>query len=125
MEGKKYFIKEKILPVVKTVVAAAIVTVLLLMILALLLLKAGFLDKTVLIGIGIIYFIANVAGGFILGRVKEKKRYIWGIAEGFTYFLVLSLVSFLVTGQVYQGEMPVLAGLLCCIGGGFVGGIIS
>ncbi len=125
MEGKKDSIKEKIIPVLKTIVAAAIVTVLLLMILALLLLKVGFSDKTVLIGIGIIYFIANMAGGFILGRVKEKKRFIWGMAEGFTYFLVLSVVSFLVTGHVYQGEMPVLAGLLCCVGGGFLGGIIS
>lgn len=118
-------IKQNLIPIAKTIVVTAIVTIGLLMILALLLLKAGFNDKMVLIGIGVIYFAANMAGGFIIGKVKEKRRFIWGIAVGATYFLVLSLVSFLVTGQVYQGEMPVVVGLLCCVGGGFVGGIIS
>ena len=125
MEKKGNAIKENLIPVAKTIVVTAIVTIALLMVLALLLLKAGFEDKTVLIGIGVIYFAANMAGGFIIGKVKEKKRFIWGISVGITYFLVLSLVSFLVTGQVYQGDMPVIAGLLCCVGGGFLGGIIS
>lgn len=125
MEKKGNAIKENIIPVAKTIVVTAIVTIAMLMILALLLLKVGFEDKTVLIGIGIIYFAANMAGGFIIGKVKGKRRFIWGLAVGITYFLVLSLVSFLVTGQVYQGDMPVIAGLLCCVGGGFIGGIIS
>ena len=125
MEKKGNVVKENLIPVAKTIVVTAIVTIVLLMVLALLLLKAGLEDKTVLIGIGVIYFAANMAGGFIIGKVKEKRRFIWGIAVGVTYFLILSLVSFLVTGQVYQGDMPVIAGLLCCVGGGFVGGIIS
>lgn len=125
MEKKGNAIKENIIPVAKTIVVTAIVTIAMLMILSLLLLKVGFEDKTVLIGIGVIYFAANMAGGFIIGKVKEKRRFIWGLAVGITYFLVLSLVSFLVTGQVYQGDMPVIAGLLCCVGGGFIGGIIS
>lgn len=125
MDRKGNAVKENLIPIAKTIVVTAIVTIILLMILALILLKAGLEDKTVLIGIGIIYSAANMAGGFIIGRVKEKRRFVWGMAVGITYFLVLSLVSFLVTGQVYQGDMPVFAGLLCCVGGGFIGGIIS
>ena len=47
-------IKQNLIPIAKTIVVTAIVTIGLLMILALLLLKAGFNDKMVLIGIGVI-----------------------------------------------------------------------
>lgn len=66
-------IKQNLIPIAKTILVTAIVTIALLMILALLLLKIGFNDKTVLIGIGVIYFAANMAGGFIIGKVKEKR----------------------------------------------------
>ncbi len=69
-------IKQNLIPIAKTIVVTAIVTIGLLMILALLLLKAGFNDKMVLIGLGVIYFAANMAGGFIVG--KGKKTFYMG-----------------------------------------------
>lgn len=125
MEKREKLIRDLAMPIVKTVTVTVIVTILLLLILTLLLYKLKFSDNIVLIGIGIIYFVSNLAGGFIIGKVKEQKRFIWGMAVGITYFVVLCIVSFLVTQNFFQNGMSPAVAFLCCLLGGAVGGMIS
>ena len=125
MEKGKNVIREKVLPVAKTVAAAAVVTAVLLLILAFLLYKLKFSDNILMIGIGVIYFLANFAAGFIIGKVKEQKRFIWGMAVGASYFVILALVSFLVTQNLFQNGVPAPVGLICCVLGAALGGMVS
>lgn len=125
MNKQENTIKSMVVPIVKTVIAVAAVTVIMLLILSLLLYKLKFGDKILLVGIGVIYFVSNLVGGFIIGKVKEQRRFLWGLAVGVTYFLVLTLVSFFVTGEIYQGSMMPVAGFLCCATGGMAGGMLS
>lgn len=125
MERRENVVKDMVLPVIKTVAAVMIVTAVLLLILSFLLYKLRFSDNILLIGIGIIYFLANMAGGFIIGKVKEQKRFIWGMSVGFTYFVILAFVSFLVTQSLFGNGVPALIGFICCIMGGTFGGMIS
>lgn len=125
MEKNHPGVAKAALSVLKTVIAVVIVTIVLLLILAFLLYKLKFSDKIVLIGIGIIYFVANFVGGFIIGKVKEQRRFIWGIAVGVTYFFILGIVSFLITQTFFNNGVPGIIALGCCVGGGALGGMIS
>ena len=125
METREKILRNMAIPIIKTVIAMVIVTIILLLVLTLMLYKFKFSDNIVLIGIGIIYFISNFTGGFIIGKVKEQKRFVWGMAVGITYFAMLCIVSFLVTQSFFQNGMSPVLGLLCCVLGGAIGGMIS
>ncbi len=125
MERRENIIRDTVLPVIKTVVAVVVVTIVLLFILTFLLYKLQFQDQTLLIGIGIIYFMANFVGGYIIGKVKQQKRFIWGIAVGFTYFIILAIVSILMTSGIFQNGVPAVIACICCVFGGALGGMIS
>ncbi len=122
---KKVNIKDIVLPVLKTVLAVSIVTGVLLVIFAFLLYKFRFGDKVVDGGIITIYFLANLVGGLIIGKAKEQRKFIWGLVVGLTYFFILSVISFMVTGVFFANGVPAIVALLACSIGGTLGGMLS
>ncbi len=122
---KKVDIKGIVLPVLKTVLAVSIVTGVLLVVFAFLLYKLRFGDKVVDGGIIAIYFLANLVGGLIIGKAKEEKKFIWGLVVGLTYFFILAVISFMVTGAFFANGVPVLIALIACSVGGMLGGMLS
>lgn len=71
------------------------------------------------------YILSNFAGGWMIGKKAEKRKFMWGLLLGCGYFLIVFLVSFL--GNAYMlGDiwdlLPV--GILCTVSGMF-GGMIS
>lgn len=125
MENKDNIVMKMVMPIIKTVVAVVIVTIVLLLILALMLYKLKFQDNVILICIGVIYFVANLIGGLIIGKVKMERKFIWGMVVGLTYFFVLGIVSFIVTQSFFSNGVPGIIALLSCAAGGTIGGMIS
>ena len=99
------------------------VTAILLLLLSLIFYKMNISEKGIAIGIVLIYIIANFVGGFIMGKIKEEKKYKWGILVGIMFFTMLTVVSLLMTGQLYGSGLKALWALLSCIGGGMIGGM--
>lgn len=116
--------KQIILTLLKTTVATIFTTLICLLILTFALYKLNLQEKFMDAGIVITYFLSNFVGGFLIGKVQEKRRFAWGALLGFLYFIILLILS-LVIGR--NGIDPAAAAIafVACVFGGTIGGIVS
>ena len=123
--GKKEKKEAKGIWLLKALLAGYVVTGILLMILALLLYKIDLDEQKVTVGIVATYVISTFVGGFIMGKLVEEQKFIWGLVLGVIYFLLLFAVSFAVNHQLQSNGTNLVTTLLLCAGGGMLGGMVS
>ena len=123
--GKKEKKESKGIWLLKALLAVYVVTGVLLMILALLLYKIDLDEQKVTMGIIATYVISTFTGGFIMGKLVEEQRFVWGLILGVMYFLLLFAVSFAVNHQLQSNGTNLITTLLLCAGGGMLGGMVS
>lgn len=111
--------------IVVAVFAMFIVSGLLLLLLALLLYKMEPGESVIKIGIIVIYVIAGLSGGLLMGKIMREQKFLWGLAAGVVYFALLFLVSVLVKGGFDVEPARVLTALVLCGASGMAGGMIS
>ena len=87
--GGKKALERRAVWLLKSLLCAYIVTGILLVILALLLYKAGLSEEMVNAGILLIYVISTFSGGFIMGKLTGNRKFLWGLAAGTLYFVLL------------------------------------
>lgn len=102
-----------------------IISGLLLLLLALLLYKMELSESVVKIGIIIIYVLSGVAGGFLMGKIMREQKFLWGLAAGAIYFILLFLISALVKGGFDMELTKVITTMILCGASGMAGGMIS
>lgn len=114
--------KKTVTDIGKALLLSVLVTVLFLVVFALLMLRAG-------VGSGLVsrlmiagYILAPAAGGFMLGKKKKEKRYLWGILIGAVYFAVYFLISVTTQNTV---PMDLLWTAVPMLLGGMAGGMLS
>lgn len=115
---------KKVISIMKVILLEYAVSVIMLMITALIMYKAGIGQKTTGYIIILIYFISNLCGGFVMGRIQKSKRLLWGGMMGILYFVILFLVSLILNGAIASGGVLLFA-LISSVSGGCIGGIIS
>lgn len=115
----------QVIQIMKALLASYIVTGILLFILTLLLYKFQWDEQMITAGIIAIYVISTFAGGFILGKLKGTRKFLWGLIMGILYFLLLFLISFGIYRSFDGNGTNVLTTLLLCMGGGMLGGMIA
>ena len=115
----------QVIQIMKALLASYIVTGILLFILTLLLYKFEWDEQMITAGIIAIYVISTFAGGFILGKLKGTRKFLWGLIMGILYFLLLFLISFGIYRSFDGNGTNVLTTLLLCMGGGMLGGMIA
>lgn len=114
-----------ILPILKTALAVIFFTFAMLFLLALLIFKFHFNDSAINTGIIIIYFLSNFIGGLIIGKVKKEKKFLWGFVTGLTYFIILSIASFIAMHGFYSDLSSAVSAFASCILGGLMGGMLA
>lgn len=111
--------------VLKALICTGILTAVGLVVLAFLLLRLELDESAVKIGIVLIYIISGAGGGFLLGKINKKRKFLWGIFLGALYFAILLII----TAAAYQmpeiGDAHFLKMFFACCAGGMLGGIIS
>lgn len=117
--------KREVLQVLKATIAVAMVTVCMLLLLSFLLFKLDLSDSFIMVGIYITYVISCFIGGLIIGKVRGEKKYIWGMIVGAIFFVTLSIISLIVTGELYGSGIKAIGALLSCVLGGAFGGMIA
>ena len=118
-------LKKNLMQIFKVAMVMMGLTAILLLILALMLFKMSLSERAVAVGIVLIYVIVNFAGGFLMGKIKGENKYKWGIVIGLSFFLILTLISTIITGEMYGNGIQAVWALLTCIGGGMVGGMCA
>ncbi len=97
----------------------------LLLLLAFLLYQMELGEEVVKAGIIVIYIISGIAGGFLIGKMRREKKFLWGLCAGVIYFVLLFLISCAVNGGLPQDMVKVLTTLVLCTASGMAGGMIS
>lgn len=111
--------------ILKALLASYIVTGILLFILTFLLYKFDLDEQMVTAGIIAIYVLSTFAAGFIMGKLRKSRKFIWGLGMGLLYFLLLFGVSFGVYRNFDGNAVNVLTTFLLCAGGGMLGGMLA
>ena len=101
------------------------VTILGIVILAFLLLMFQISENTVDIGILVIYVLACLVAGVIVGKRTKNKKFLWGMIGGSMYFLLLFFISLLANQSIENVGSDLLTTLFICAGSGTLGGMIS
>ena len=104
---------------------AYLITTVGLMILAFLLFKFPMEESAVSVGIIVIYIASTFLSSFICGKKCKSRKFIWGLAIGSAYFIVLLLLSLVVNESVVALGTNVATSLLICAGSGMLGGMLA
>lgn len=115
--------KRIILGMAKAMVLSCAVSMILLVLTAFVLLKVGFSESNAKIISGIIYFLSSFIGGFVLGKVMESRKFMWGIGCGLTYFVILLALSAIVEVGGSVVGMGLVTALAISVVGGMIGGM--
>lgn len=122
---KKVANNSKAVFVLKCMLASYLLTAGLLLFLALLLYRFGLSEKVVSVCIIVIYIVVTFLAGFIAGKRAGEKKFLWGLAMGCIYFLILTAVSILVNRSVEDQVSNIITVFLLCGGSGMLGGMLS
>lgn len=72
-----------------------------------------------------VYGFSCFFGGILAGKKIGSQRFFWGIVVGFFYFMVLFFLSFLFENSTFPDMHNLIPILVCCLGGGMIGGMVS
>lgn len=122
---RKKDVGRKVMWVLKSLLASYIVTGILLLVLTFLVYKLELNEQTVVGAIVAIYVISTFMGGFIIGKLTEVRKFLWGMAIGAIYVLLLFLISYGVYREFNTNGLNVITTIALCVGGGTLGGMLS
>lgn len=117
--------RDNLFRIVKVIVLDIIITIVGVLLLSFFAYKFRLGNNTIKIGIVIIYVLSNFFGGFIIGKIKESKKYIWGAVTGIVYFVILTIVSVIVTGDLFGNGNMALVAFFSSVISSTVGGMVS
>ena len=115
----------QVFQILKALLASYIVTGILLFAVTFFLYKFEWDEQMVTAGIIVIYVVSTFVGGFILGKIRKARKFLWGLIMGVLYFALLFLVSFGVYRNFNGNGTNVITTLLLCAGGGMLGGMLA
>lgn len=116
---------QKVMWMLKSLLASYIVTGLLLLGLTFLVYKFELDEQLVVGSIVVIYVVSTFLGGFIIGKLTGHKKFIWGMILGGLYFVLLFLISYGVYREFSTNGLNTITTAILCIGGGTLGGMLS
>ncbi len=124
-KDQKPEIQKEAIWILKSLLCAYVVTGILLLLLSLLLYKLNLDEKQVTIAVMVVYLLSTFVGGFMIGKLNQVRKFLWGMIVGLGYFVLLLLVSVGVYHSLKNGGANALTTLLLCVGGGMIGGMLA
>lgn len=110
---------------IKTLLVMYIVTGLLLIFLAFLVSKVEKEEMVARVGVIAIYVISCMLGGYVVGKMKKTRKFIWGLLAGTAYVVILLAIGLIVGMGSLPEPMTAITTIGVCMGAGMLGGMIS
>ena len=123
--GKKDIYLGEVIFITKCMLAAYVLTAGLLLLLAFMLYRFGLSEKVVSLCIIGIYIVVTFAAGLLAGKRATKRKFLWGLAVGVTYYAILVIVSLIVNRGLQDVAGNMITVFILCAGSGMLGGMIS
>lgn len=115
----------KIFTLLKGLIFSYIITAVILLLLSFLMLKVDLSATIISGGVNLAYIVSAFVGGFFVGRKIEQRKFIWGLLIGVLYFIVVLLVSLMMSGGAPLSIGSIITVLIICSLSGMLGGMIS
>ena len=121
---------ERLVALLKCLMAAYLITGVLLLLVAGLLYKFSLGEKVIDISIIdisiiVIYCISSLLAGLFFSKGASSRRFIWGMFAGAAYFAVICAVSAVVEPDFAPISNSSITTLLICLGSGMLGGMMG
>lgn len=122
---KSGFVTERMTALLKCLLAAYLITGALLVAVAGLLYKFSLGENVVDVGIIVVYCISSLLAGLFFSKGAMSRRFLWGMAAGTAYFLIICAVTFAVERQIHLMSSSCITTLFICTGSGMLGGMLG
>lgn len=116
---------ERIVALLKCLMAAYAVTAIMLAILAALLYKLQLAENTVEIGIIVVYVISSLLAGLFFSKGAKSRRFLWGMVAGAAYFLIICALSMAMEPDFDVLSNSCMTTMFICVGSGMLGGMLG
>ncbi len=122
---KNVFGTERLVALLKCLMAAYLITGVMLVMVAGFLYKFSIGENVVDISIIVIYCISSLLAGLFFSKGASSRRFIWGMLAGAAYFLVICAVSVVADPGFVPVSNTCITTLLICLGSGMLGGMMG
>ena len=116
---------ERIVALLKCLMAAYVVTGLLLVLLATMLYKLQLGENTIEIGIIVVYVVSSLLAGLFFSKGAKSRRFLWGMMAGAAYFMIICTVSMAMEPDFTILSNSCLTTMAICVGSGMLGGMLG
>lgn len=122
---KSGFVTERLVALLKCLMAAYLITGVLLLAVAGMLYKFSLGENVVDISIIVIYCVSSLLAGLFFSKGASSRRFLSGMAAGTVYFLIICAVTLAVEGQMHLLSSDSITTLFVCTGSGMLGGMLG
>lgn len=122
---KNAFSTERLVALLKCLIAAYLITGVLLLLVAGSLYKFSIGENVVDISIVVIYCLSSMLAGLFFSKGAPSRRFIWGMLAGAAYFAVICAVSAVAEPDFAPVSNSSITTLLICLGSGMLGGMLG
>lgn len=116
---------ERVVALLKCLMAAYVVTGIMLVFLAALLYKLQLSENTVEIGIIVVYVVSSLLAGLFFSKGAKSRRFLWGMLAGAAYFLIICAISMALEPDFAVMSNSCLTTMAICVGSGMLGGMLG
>ena len=120
-EKQRSFVKDLVI----SLLIGYVISIIGIVILAFLLLLLQISEEVVDIGILVIYMISCFGAGFVIGKKRKARKFIWGMLVGGMYYAILFLLSYVLKHSPDTAVGDLITSLLICWGSATLGGMLS
>lgn len=122
---KNVFRTERLVALLKCLMASYLITGALLLLVAGLLYKFSIGENVVDISIIVIYCVSSLLAGLFFSKGASSHRFLWGMLAGMAYFVVICAVSVVADPDFMPLSNACITTLFICLGSGMLGGMIG
>lgn len=116
---------ERMVALLKCLLASYLITGVLLLTIAGLLYKFSLGETVIDICIIVVYCISSLLAGLFFSKGATSRRFIWGMAAGAAYFIIICVVSAVAEPDFNPISNSCITTLLICLGSGMMGGMLG
>lgn len=117
--------KTMVIQMAKGVVLAYLISGICLLLLAFLMFQWDVAEGVVRGGIIFAYVFSCFLSGMVVSARHEGRKYLWGLAMGLLYYVILFAVSMILNRAVFTQIPGIFPALFLCAFGGMLGGMLQ
>lgn len=115
--------KETVLSIIKVIFAQLVLTAVAILLASFITYKLKVNDFGYKVIVMVVYGIVTFIGGMIIGKVKNKRKFLWGALTGGIYIGMIMIVAFAIAHNGESSVVKMVPALITSLIGGMLGGM--